>query len=64
MDMKRKKTMLLAAAMLCMALGVNTMAGEGQSTEVIEIGTAQELLAIQENLAGNYVLTADIDLSG
>ena len=62
--MKGKKTMLLAAAMLCMALGVNTMAGEGQSTEVIEIGTAQELLAIQENLAGSYVLTADIDLSG
>jgi len=32
--------------------------------EVIEIATAEELAAINDNLAGNYVLTADIDLAG
>ncbi len=30
---------------------------------VIEIGTAQELAAIRDDLAGHYVLTADIDLA-
>ena len=31
--------------------------------EVIEIATADELAAINDNLSGNYVLTADIDLA-
>ena len=31
---------------------------------IIEIATAEELAAISENLSGNYVLTADIDLEG
>ena len=34
------------------------------SSDVIEIGTAQELAAISDDLAGHYVLTADIDLAG
>ena len=32
--------------------------------EVIEISTAEELAAINDNLSGHYVLTADIDLGG
>ena len=34
------------------------------AAEVIEIATAGELAAINENLSGHYVLTADIDLAG
>lgn len=34
------------------------------SSDVIEISTAEELSAINENLSGNYILTADIDLAG
>ena len=34
------------------------------SEEVIEISTAEELAAINDNLSGDYVLTADIDLGG
>ena len=33
------------------------------SSEVIEIATAEDLAAINDNLSGNYILTADIDLS-
>ena len=32
--------------------------------EVIEISTAEELAAVNDNLSGNYILTADIDLEG
>lgn len=32
------------------------------TSEVIEIATAEELAAINDDLSGNYVLTADIDL--
>ena len=35
-----------------------------ENAEVIEIGTLEELKAVADNLSGNYVLTADIDLSG
>ena len=34
------------------------------ASDVIEIGTAEELAAIGGNLSGHYVLTADIDLTG
>ena len=34
------------------------------SAEVIEISSAEELAAINENPSGRYVLTADIDLAG
>ena len=37
---------------------------ETDGEEVIEIATAEELTAINENLSGHYVLTADIDLGG
>jgi hypothetical protein len=45
--------------------GFMEFASEQQSeNETIEIATAEELAAINDNLAGHYVLTADIDLSG
>ena len=34
------------------------------ASEVIEIGSAEELAAINSNLSSHYVLTADIDLAG
>ena len=34
------------------------------ASDVIEISSAEELAAINENLSGRYVLTADIDLAG
>ncbi len=34
------------------------------SAEIIEIDSAEKLAAINENLSGSYVLTADIDLAG
>ena len=37
---------------------------ENNGEEVIEIATAEELAAVNENLSGHYVLTADIDLGG
>ena len=49
----------------CIKLFVDeNMAETAAETEVIEISTAEELAAINENLSGNYVLTADIDLAG
>ena len=36
----------------------------GTAEEAIEIATADALAAINDNLSGSYVLTADIDLSG
>ena len=36
----------------------------GTSAGVIEISTAEELAAINDNLSGRYALTADIDLAG
>ena len=58
----------------CIKLFVDENVGEAQgeaaeaepeaAVEVIEIATAEELAAINDNLSGNYVLTADIDLAG
>ena len=49
----------------CIKLFVDeNMKEMAEETQVIEISTAEELAAINENLAGNYVLTADIDLAG
>ena len=39
--------------------GVEAVADEG--TDVIEIATADEFLAIDDNLEGNYKLTANIE---
>ena len=38
--------------------------GTTPPVDVIEIDTKEEFLAIKDNLSGNYVLTADIDLEG
>lgn len=35
-----------------------------EAQETVEISTAQELLSIKEDPAGNYILTADIDMQG
>ena len=56
-----KKTLafvLVAAMLLCMAPAFSLFAGE-----VIEIDTAEEFLAIEDNLGGSYKLTADITLT-
>ena len=37
---------------------------EGSESDTVEISTAEELAAISDNLSGNFVLTADIDLGG
>ena len=39
-------------------------ADEAAAAAVIGIATAEELAAVNQNLSGNYVLTADIDLNG
>ena len=56
--MKKLSCLLL---MLVMMLGAMALAESG---DVIEIGTVEELAAINDNLSGSYVLTADIDLAG
>lgn len=56
-----KKTLafvLVAAMLLCMAPAFSLFAGE-----VVEIDTAEEFLAIEDNLGGSYKLTADITLT-
>ena len=57
--MKKKISCLML--MLVMMLGAMALA---EAPAVIEIGTVEELAAINENLSGSYVLTADIDLAG
>ena len=37
---------------------------EQAAGEVIEIATAEDLACIRDNLSGNYILTADIDIEG
>lgn len=56
--MKKVLTLILALAMML------TAAAGAETTAVKEIATAEELLAINNDLTGQYVLTADIDLSG
>lgn len=56
-----KKTLsfvLIAAMLLCMAPAFSIFADE-----VIEIDTFEEFLAIEDNLSGNYKLTADITVT-
>ncbi len=58
----------------CIKLFVDENVGEAQgeaaeaepeaAADAIEISTAEQLAAINDNLAGSYVLTADIDLAG
>lgn len=44
--------------------GVISWVKQDGTSEVIEIATAEELAAVNQNLSGHYVLTADIDLAG
>ena len=44
--------------------GVISWVKQDAAAAVIEIATAEELAAVNQNLSGNYVLTADIDLNG
>lgn len=44
--------------------GVISWVRQDGASEVIEIATAEELAAVNQNLSGHYVLTADIDLNG
>ena len=65
----RHNTMILTASIFSIALCMSAAAAETetenmQNTEVIEIATAKDLKAVNDNLSGNYVLTADIDLEG
>ncbi len=47
------------------AEAVDSAAEEPEAAaEAVEISTAEELMAVNDNLSGNYVLTADIDLGG
>ena len=67
--MKRQKAMFLTVSALCIAFSMSVAAAEAESeeiqnTEVIEIATADDLKAVNDNLSGSYVLTADIDLEG
>ncbi|MBR1560733.1 MAG: hypothetical protein IJ646_10890 [Clostridia bacterium] len=54
----------------CVKLFVDENVGEaqgeaqGEAGEAVEIATAEQLAAINEDLSGHYVLTADIDLAG
>ena len=51
----------------CIKLFVDENVGEAQgdaASDAVEISTVEELAAIKDNLSGNYVLTADIDLAG
>ena len=54
--MKRLTCILLVLVMMMGAMAL----AEGDAP--IEISTVEELAAINDNLSGNYVLTADIDL--
>ena len=44
--------------------GVISWVKQDAAAAVIEIATAEELAAVNQNLSGNYVLTAGIDLNG
>ena len=56
--MKKLSCMLLTLVMMMGAMAL------AESDTIIEIATVEELAAINDNLSGSYVLTADIDLSG
>jgi hypothetical protein len=51
------------ACMLMIVYGVCAKCEAAQQEDVIEISTAEDLIAINQNLSGHYILTEDIDLS-
>ena len=61
----KKLLSLMTALVLALTLAAGGAAAEAaEKTAVREIATAEELIAVNNDLAGSYVLTADIDLSG
>ena len=58
-----KLVLIMLAFAMMITLGTFVKAETSSQTDVIEVTTAEELLAINDNLAGHYILTADIDLS-
>ena len=61
----RMKWFLPAAMALGIMIGTSAAAAETEgmpTDEVTEISTVEELMAVNDNLSGNYVLTADLDL--
>lgn len=56
--MKKLTCLMLALVMMMGAMAL------AEANAPIEIATVEELAAINENLSGNYILTADIDLAG
>ena len=65
--MKKLFCMVVALAMLLSAAAAaesGFAGGSGTREDPWQISTAEQLQLIRENLAGHYVLTADIDLSG
>ena len=66
--MKKAKQIIMGALSVCLIAGMPAWAQEtepaDEGEEVIEISTVEELAAINDNLSGHYVLTADIDLGG
>lgn len=65
--MKKLFCMMLALAMLLSAAAVaesGFAGGSGTREDPWQIASAEQLQRVRENLAGHYVLVADIDLSG
>ena len=61
----KKLIALTAAFAMCISMNAVVFAAEPVADNaVIEISTAEELAAVNDNLSGNYILTADIDLGG
>lgn len=61
----KKLLSLMTALVLALTLAAGGAAAEAaEKTAVREIATAEDLIAVNNDLAGSYVLTADIDLSG
>ena len=63
----KKKSLFFIAMTVALATVVNLFAGIvafADDADVIEIDTVDELKAVKDNLAGNYKLTANIDLGG
>ena len=57
-------TLCLCAAMMAAGIAETNENLGSEEAEVIEIATAEELAAINDNPSGYYVLTTDIDLNG
>ena len=66
--MRKAKQIVMGVLSACLIAGMPVWAQEtepmSEGDDVIEISTVEELAAINDNLSGHYVLTADIDLGG